>query len=207
MSASSSSTFSSIRCLSPEEEQSREPGEVAGQTMDSLCSLGCFTMEWVLPFSASALSLTVHYNALNRGISIGLSCPPSEVCPGFPEALFEQSVTALVNGALVVTCLRVLMHFLILLHQPPARSFKFRCGFSPMSIPEDESCICHGLCSVFAFSVILSLTVHQSFIRESPSSFSSPFSFPVDMSWHQILRTNDKDDQRYEPAFSISPNK
>lgn len=135
MSASSSSTFYSIRCLSPEEEQSREPGEVAGQTMDSLCSVGCFTMEWILPFIASALSLAVHNNALKRGISIGLSCPPSEVCPGFPEALFEQSVAALVNGALVVTCLRILMHFFILLHQSPAHFFKFSCGFSPCVHP------------------------------------------------------------------------
>lgn len=135
MSASSSSTFCSIRCLSPQEEQSREPGEVDGQTMDSLCSVGCFTMEWALPFIARALSLSVDYNALNRGISVRLSCPPSEVCPGFPEALFEQSMTALVNGALVVTCLRVLMHFLILLHQSPARSFKFRCEFSPYVHP------------------------------------------------------------------------
>lgn len=131
MSASSSSTFCIIRCLSPQEEQSREPGEIAKQTMDSLCSVGFFTMEWVLPFIASALSLIVHCNVLNRGISTGLSCPPLEVCPGFPEALFEQSMTAFVIGALVMTCLRVLMHFLILLHQSTARSFKFRCGFFP----------------------------------------------------------------------------
>lgn len=102
-SASSSSTFCSIRCLSTKEEQSREAGEIAGQTMDSLCSVQRSTVEWVLPFISSALSLTVHYNVLNRGISI--TCPASEMCSGFPEALFEQSMTALVNGALVMSCL------------------------------------------------------------------------------------------------------
>lgn len=83
MSVSSSSTFCSIRGVSPQEEQSREPGEVDGQKMDSLCSVGCFTMEWVLPFIASALLLSVHYNVLNRGISLDSHALPQKCVLAF----------------------------------------------------------------------------------------------------------------------------
>lgn len=72
-----------------------------------------------------------HYHSLSfitwRGL-VGLSWTSSEVCPGFPTALFEWSVTVLVSRAVVETRWRALMHFLILLHQPPCTFFQIQMG-------------------------------------------------------------------------------
>lgn len=76
--SSSSSTFCSVRCLCPRAEQSGEPGEIAGETMDSLRTTGRFAVKWVLSFIASALSLTIHCNVLNGGISQGSHTLPQK---------------------------------------------------------------------------------------------------------------------------------
>lgn len=66
------------RGVSPWAERSGEPGEIAGETMDSLCATGCFAVKWVLPFILSALSLTIHCNVLKGSISQGSHVLPQK---------------------------------------------------------------------------------------------------------------------------------
>lgn len=172
-----------MRYLSPQEEQSREPGDIAGETMDSVRAMGCFAVKWVLPFITSALLLTSHCNVLNGGISQGSHVLPQKCVPGFTEALFELIMTALVNGALVVTCGSTNALF----NSPPSAScifFQIQMWiFLPCPPQRRKAVFATVFVLLFAFDMTWSLTVHQPFTRACPGSFFSPFSSPEDTSW------------------------